>query len=525
MKIAAARMPRRVDCLPLVSTLVCLMGPSFRPSREQLSALLSISRLLTASIDLPSLLKVIVTSVTDLLECEASSLFLVDPTGEQLVLKVATGPVHVEIKELRLNMGEGIAGWVATHRQGLIVNDTKHDPRFLSAVDKATGFQTRSILAVPLMDHEQIVGVLEILNTAKAKQFERSDLDLLTAFGSYASVALRNAELLASIRDESELLKGSLEERYRTLIVESPRMRQVVEMSQKAAKSNSTILLLGESGVGKEILARSIHHWSPRAKKPFVAVNCVALSDQLLESELFGHEKGAFTGAHQQKKGLLEIAQGGTIFLDEIGDMKPSLQAKLLRVLQDREFDRVGGTQPIKVDIRVIAATNQNLKEAMNEGRFRKDLFFRLNVVSVVIPPLSERREDIPALAKFFVGRYAKELKRPHLAIEPNAIEALRQYDWPGNVRELANVIERAVVLASDDAISVDELTLEAAETNGQSTEALMRLPFHESVEHFKRMRLQEAIAKAGGNKTKAAQALGLQPTYLSRLCKQMGIS
>ena len=501
------------------------MDPSFHPSREQLSTFLSISRLLTSSIDLPSLLKLIVTSVTELLECEASSLFLVDPTGEQLVLKMATGPVGGEIKELRLNIGEGIAGWVAKHRQGLIVNDTKHDPRFLPAVDKATGFQTRSILAVPLMDHDQMVGVLEILNTAKAKQFERSDLDLLTAFASYASVALRNAALLDTIRDESEMLRLSVEERYKTLIVESPPMRKVVEMSRKAARSQSTVLLLGESGVGKEILARSIHNWSPRASKPFVAVNCVALSDQLLESELFGHEKGAFTGAHQQKKGLLEVAQGGTVFLDEIGDMKPHLQAKLLRVLQDREFDRVGGTQPIKVDVRVIAATNQDLKAAIREGSFRKDLFFRLNVVSVVIPPLRERREDIPALAKFFVSRFAKDMKRPGLTIYPKAFEALRDYDWPGNVRELANVIERAVVLASDDALFVDDFTLEAEDTNGQPTETLMLLPFHESVEHFKRLRLQEAIAKAGGSKTKAARALQLQPTYLSRLCKQMGIS
>jgi Nif-specific regulatory protein len=326
------------------------------------------------------------------------------------------------------------------------------------------------------------------------------------------------------MRDESEMLRLSVEERYKTLIVESPSMRKVVEMSRKAAQSNSTVLLLGESGVGKEILARSIHNWSPRASKPFVAVNCVALSDQLLESELFGHEKGSFTGAHQQKKGLLEIAQGGTIFLDEIGDMKPNLQAKLLRVLQDREFDRVGGTQPIKVDVRVIAATNQDLKTAMREGRFRKDLFFRLNVVSVVIPPLRERREDIPALAKFFVARYTRDMKRPRLTIHPKAIEALHQYDWPGNVRELANVIERAVVLASDDAIAVDELTLDTEDINGRPTETLMLLPFHESVEHFKRMRLEEALTKAGGSKTKAARDLQLQPTYLSRLCKQMGI-
>jgi Nif-specific regulatory protein len=367
--------------------------------------------------------------------------------------------------------------------------------------------------------------VLEVLNTSKLKRFDQADLDLLTAYASHATVALRNAQLFSVIREENRLLQDSLDERYRTLIVESPAMRKVVETAEKAAKSQATILLLGESGVGKEILARSIHVWSPRAAKPFVAVNCVALSDHLLESELFGHEKGAFTGATQQKKGLLEMAQGGTIFLDEIGDMKPDLQAKLLRVLQDHEFERVGGTQPIRVDIRVIAATNQDLKTAVREKRFRKDLFFRLNVVAITIPPLRERREDIPALAQFFVARYSKDMKRLPMAIDPAAMKLLREYEWPGNVRELGNVIERAVVLAAEEVLRSADFVLEVPDSAENPAGQLMFLPFHHSVEEFKRLRLQEAIAKAGGSKVKAAKALELQPTYLSRLCKQMGVT
>jgi Nif-specific regulatory protein len=301
-------------------------------------------------------------------------------------------------------------------------------------------------------------------------------------------------------------------------------MREVVALAQRAARSHATVLLLGESGVGKEIFARSIHAWSDRAGKPFMAINCVALSDHLLESELFGHEKGSFTGAHQQKKGLLELAQGGTVFLDEIGDMKPDLQAKLLRVLQDREFERVGGSHPIKVDIRIIAATNQDLAAAVLSGRFRKDLFFRLKVVAITLPPLRDREEDIPALAEFFSVRYSKDMKRSPMVISAAAMRLLQAYRWPGNVRELENVIERAVVLAVGDVIEPKDLALEAPLSDEKPAETLWLMPFHASVEGFKRLRLQEALLKAGGNKAKAAQQLQLQPTYLSRLCKQMGI-
>jgi Nif-specific regulatory protein len=248
---------------------------------------------------------VIVTTVTELLSANASSLFLVDPVTNELIVSVATGPVSTDLKEMRLKMGQGIAGWVAEQRKGVIVNDVGHDPRFYANVDRSTGFTTKSILAVPLLDQERVLGVLEVLNTSKPKRFDQADLDLLTAYASHAAVALKNAQLFSVIREEKRLLQISLDERYRTFIVESPAMRKVVETAEKAANSQATILLLGESGVGKEILARSIHVWSPRATKSFVAVNCVALSDHLLESELFGHEKGAFTGATQQKKGLL----------------------------------------------------------------------------------------------------------------------------------------------------------------------------------------------------------------------------
>lgn len=494
-------------------------------THDQLGALLSASRLLTSSIELDALLRVIVTTVTELLSSNASSLLLVDPVTQELIVKVATGPVSTGLKEVRLKMGQGIAGWVAERKKGAIVNDVGHDPRFEPTVDSSTGFTTQSILAVPLIEEGRVLGVLEVLNTSKPKRFDQADLDLLTAYASHAAVALRNAQLFSVIREEKRLLQVSLDERYRTLIVESLAMRKVVETAEKAAKSQATILLLGESGVGKEILARSIHVWSPRAAKPFVAVNCVALSDHLLESELFGHEKGAFTGATQQKKGLLEIAQGGTVFLDEIGDMKPELQAKLLRVLQDHAFERVGGTQPIRVDIRVIAATNQDLKTAVKEKRFRKDLFFRLNVVGMTIPPLRERRDDVPALAQFFVARYSKDMKRPLMAIDPAAITLLREYDWPGNVRELGNVIERAVVLATEETLRPADFVLDVPDNTENPAGQLMFLPFHHSVEEFKRLRLQEAIAKAGGSKVKAAKALELQPTYLSRLCKQMGVT
>lgn len=326
------------------------------------------------------------------------------------------------------------------------------------------------------------------------------------------------------LRREVEVLRNEVDSRYETISSVNAEMLRVLTTAQKAAQSDATILLLGESGVGKDLLARCIHAWSPRRNKIFTPVNCVALTEELLESELFGHEKGAFTGAHTQKLGKLEVAAGGTVFLDEIGDMKPALQAKLLRFLQNREFDRVGGTRSIKVDVRIVAATNRNLQQAVKDGAFRADLFFRLNVVSLTIPPLRNRQEDIPQLIERSLARLCRDMKRPMLRMSPSAMKKLMSYAWPGNVRELENAIERAVVLKTGNLLEPEDFALHSLELQQQES-PVNYLPFHDSVEHHKVFIIRDALAKTGGSRAQAAELLGLQPTYLSRLIKQMNIS
>ncbi len=327
------------------------------------------------------------------------------------------------------------------------------------------------------------------------------------------------------LREENRALRAALPG-GKPLVGISGALRELVEQARKAAESKSTVLLVGESGTGKEVLARSIHAWSPRASRPFIAVNCVALSEELLESELFGHEKGAFTGAHQQKPGKFELANHGTIFLDEVGDIRESLQAKLLRVLQEHEFERVGGTKPIRVDIRVIAATNRNLEEAVKGGRFREDLYYRLNVVRLRLPPLRERREDIPGLAEHFLRKYCAETGKTIPGISAEAVDLLKAHPWPGNVRELENAVERAVVLGAGAEISPLDLGLRTIDRTVPSLPGAEPSigPFHEGVEEFKRELIRRALEQAKGNQTRAAEILGLQRTYLSRLVKNLGL-
>lgn len=325
------------------------------------------------------------------------------------------------------------------------------------------------------------------------------------------------------LKSAKEYLSSQIGERYRFIIGNNPKMAEIVEMGKKVANSKSTVLLLGESGTGKEVIARSIHQWSDRTKGPFIPVNCVALSENLLESELFGHEKGAFTGAIQQKKGKLELADSGTLFLDEVGDISPSLQAKLLRVLQDHEFERVGGTKYIKVDIRVVAATNRDLNKAIADGKFREDLYYRLNVVNIKMPALRDRSDDIPILAGYFVNKFSIEMKKDVKKISNEAMNILLQYHWPGNIRELQNVIERGVVLCNGKELLPEDLPLLP-----QPASAIQTMPsanFHDSVKEFKKQLIREALKKNQGSQAKAADLLDLQRTYLSRLIKELDIN
>ena len=327
------------------------------------------------------------------------------------------------------------------------------------------------------------------------------------------------------LRREKEVLSEEVDRRYRLVAGASARLNTVISAAKKAAASKSTILLLGESGTGKELFARAIHNWSERKDRPFVAINCVGLSKELLESELFGHEKGAFTGANQLKRGKIELANGGTVFLDEVGDISEELQTKLLRFLQEREFERVGGTQLIRVDVRIIAATNRNLEAAVEGGRFREDLYYRINVVPLVLPPLRGRKEDVPALTQFFMQRFSNESKKNFTEISQEAIEALTGYDWPGNVRELANVIERAVVLGQPPTIQIEDLSpgIVAAETevDNRSTSP----SYHQSVDEYRREVIVNALAQTQGNRAAAARLLGLQRSYLLKLMKSFAIS
>jgi Nif-specific regulatory protein len=425
-------------------------------------------------------------------------------SGADRTVRVSRTIVHQVLKE-------GVA---------VLGNDVMENEAF-GAAQSLIASQIRALLCVPLVLHDKVIGVIYLDTSDPASRFDKDHIHLLTAIAGIAAVALENARHLEWLEGENERLRE--DSRVETNMVGgSERMRQINQFIAKVAPTNATVLITGESGTGKELAARAIHANSPRANKPFVAVNCAAITETLLESELFGHEKGAFTGAIAQKKGRFEVADTGTIFLDEVGEMSPLLQTKLLRVLQEREFERVGGTRPIKVDIRIIAATNKDLEAAIEQGTFRQDLFYRLNVVQLSMPPLRDRREDIPLLASYFTANYSRKCKRQVVGISPEARARLINYDWPGNVRELENAIERAVVLGTTEFILPEDLPEAALEA--ETPASVPATKYHEAIAESKRQLIRKAVEQAGGNYTGAAKLLGVHPNYLHRLIRNMNL-
>jgi two-component system, NtrC family, response regulator HydG len=380
--------------------------------------------------------------------------------------------------------------------------------------------QRESVLCTPLVGTERTIGVMYMTAGDSSEAFRDDHVHFLSSVAAMAAVTLENVLTTEALRNENRRLLAELDLRD-VIIGESRAMRHVENFIGRVARSDSTVLIRGESGTGKELVARAIHRNSPRAESPFIAINCAAIPENLLESELFGHEKGSFTGAINAKKGRLELAEGGTIFLDEIGDMAPMLQVKLLRALQEREFERVGGTRTLKLESRVIAATNKNLEEAIKEGEFRQDLYYRLNVVSITVPPLRERPDDIPLLAMYFSSKYADKCKRALKGISPAARTILTTYRWPGNVRELENAIEHAIVLGTGDEIVPEDLPDSMLEVVSSQKDGKT---YHDKLNQLKKRMILDAVRQHKGNYTEAARFLGVHPNYLHRLIRNLDI-
>jgi len=400
-------------------------------------------------------------------------------------------------------------------RAGLLTCGAGGDGR--PAADSAETAAAESILCVPMVVHDRALGAL-YLTTSGDNAFDPDHLQFATAIANVAAIVLDNVRHVAWLHRERARLQEDLEG-YHSLVGRSVAMRRVYTVVAKVARSDATVLITGETGTGKELVARAVHFNGARAKRPFVAINCAALTESLLESELFGHERGAFTGAVTQKKGKLEVADGGTVFLDEVGELAPALQSKLLRALELREFERLGGTRPVRVDIRLISATNRRLQDDVAAGRFRSDLYHRLHVVDIELPPLRERREDIPALASHFLERFARKSARPLRGIAADAMKYLIAYDWPGNVRELENTIERAIVLGTSAYIMRDDLPDALLQQPGSGEESPR---FHNAVRQAKVGVIVEAFREARHSYTEAARLLGLHPNYLHRLIRSL---
>lgn len=499
-------------------TIQMHVAEAFHLIARDFSALMKISTTISSIRSLDKLQRRLLELIFEVLPAERGAILLIEEDGKEFAtvfgLDKLRGPDHT------IPVSRTVADQVLTEGIALLSNDVSEN-QATSTSNSLVSSETKSLLCVPLMLYEKPLGLIYFDTSNPSASFDKDHLQLVAAVAGLAAIALDNARRFEWLEQENQRLRDALEIEH-NMVGESAPMRQVYQTIARVAPTAATVLITGESGTGKELATRAIHLNSTRKERPFVAVNCAALTESLLESELFGHEKGAFTGAISQRKGKLETAHGGTLFLDEVGEMSQMLQVKLLRVLQEREFERVGGTKTIKVDIRLVAATNRDLQEAVKQGAFRQDLFYRLNVVALNMPPLRERREDIPLLASYFVAKYSQKCNRKVVGLSPEARTRLVNYDWPGNVRELENTIERAVVLGTSDRILAEDLPESMLEI--ESAEKIPATKYHEAVQDTKKQLILNAIEAAQGNYTEAARLLELHPNYLHRLIRNMNL-
>ncbi len=477
---------------------------------DRLSLLLDLGATLHREVGLDALLGEVGSRIARALVAERATVFVVDAATGELRSRIAD---LAEVPEIRVPAGQGIAGAVAASGRGIRVDDVTRDARFFAGVDLRTGFRTRSLLAVPMRDARRAIrGVVQAVNKREGA-FSAEDEAFLTALASQLALAFEWTSLRSDGAPRGVWVRGP----YNHIVGDSPAMRAVYDLLQRVSSTDATVLLTGETGTGKGLVARAIAANGPRAAGPFVTVDCTTLPEALVESELFGHERGAFTGADRRVPGKIEGAQGGTLFLDEVGELPPAAQAKLLRVLQERRFERVGGREPVDVDVRVITATHRELAREVRAGRFREDLFYRLRVVELELPPLRARGPaEIVALARHFLGVYSRRHRRDGVTLGDACLAAMAAHRWPGNVRELEHAIERAVVL-SDGVVEPAHLGLLPSLPSERPPGAGVTLPLDLSLEEASRRYCEAVLSAAGGNSSEAARRLRVGRNTLAR--------
>ena len=490
-----------------------------RQQVDRLRSTLSIASRLSAAEDTAPLLEQIAQEATRLLDCDRSSIFLWDRERNEVEARPALG---VKGASLRLPAKEGIVGETLRTGKAIRVDVASEDPRFNPEVDRKSGYKTRNLICVPLRDADgTVIGAFEGINRNGDAPFSDDDVECLQELGTQAAVALRNLQERNLLHRSHSQLAEQVTKGV-SLVGESAAIVALRDTVRRLASTDLPVLVLGESGTGKEVVAQSLHYGGSRAACPFVPVNCAALTDSLLESELFGHERGAFTDAREMRPGKFEVADGGTLFLDEIGDMSLNGQAKLLRVLEQKVITRVGGSQQIPVNVRIVAATNANLSEAVRAKRFREDLYYRLSVVTLDLPPLRERPEDILPLAEFFMKRFSAQARRPHLQLSSEARRRLQSHAWPGNIRELRNLMERLAFLTQGDRVEADDLAFILSPDAQSASQLSLELGLDNATREFQRDFIRRSIRQVNDNMTDAARLLGLHRSNLYRKMKQL---